>query len=198
MLQYSNHLTMLKDELHMLDIDQKPTRPLGVTLAIIVSVIMYSLLPLATVILILTVESIVSGGTSEFDSTVNASASGGEFLGGFTGVQLVIQIVLSIVFFVMAIFAWRGKPPYMRYVLMLSVILLALINIGFIVVPQLTASDQGLVGRSGGSQQILASLQVGQIVLLVLVPLYVVWYLNRGPARAFYRGHYLQRPPGDE
>jgi hypothetical protein len=29
-----------------------------------------------------------------------------------------------------------------------------------------------------------------------LVSFYVVWYLNRGPARAFYRGYYLPDPSG--
>jgi hypothetical protein len=30
------------------------------------------------------------------------------------------------------------------------------------------------------------------------VMLYTLWYMNRGPARAFYRGYYLPAPPDDK
>lgn len=169
---------------------QKPGRPLGVTLAIIVSVIMYSLLPLVTVILVFMTERRLSEGVAE----LGASASGGDLLGGYTEAQLIFQVILSIVFFVIAVIAWRGNQGYMRFVLMGSVILLTLINIGLILIFKLAEDDESLVGQTGGSQDILEILQSGRIVLLIIVPLYVLWYLNRGPARAFYRGYYLERP----
>lgn len=169
---------------------QKPGRPLGVTLAIIVSVIMYSLLPLASVILVVTAERVVSESVAE----LGASASGGDLFGGYTKAQLVIQTILSIVFFIIAFLAWRGNRGYMRFVLIISVILLAAVNIGLILIAKVTENNEGIVGQTGGSQDILESLQIGQVLLLILVPIYVIWYLNRGPARAFYRGYYLERP----
>ena len=45
---------------------------------------------------------------------------------------------------------------------------------------------------SGAS--IAQTLLSGRLLFSFLVALYVVWYMNRGPARAFYRGYYLQRP----
>jgi hypothetical protein len=38
-----------------------------------------------------------------------------------------------------------------------------------------------------------SALDTGRIVIGVLVFLYVYWYMNRAPARAYYRGYYL--PP---
>lgn len=172
----------------------KPGRPFGVTIAIIVSVIMYSFLPLTQVVIILGVEQIVNDVSDGIDLTVDASASGGDFRGGVTDGQLITQSAFSLIFLGVAIMAWRGRPSYMRFVLIGSVLILALINIGLIIIPQLTQSDSGLTGASGGSlEDAFASLQITQIILLILVPIYVVWYLNRGPARAFYRGFYLER-----
>jgi hypothetical protein len=40
------------------------------------------------------------------------------------------------------------------------------------------------------------SLLASRALLTLLVPLYVLWYMNRAPARAFYRGCYLAEPDG--
>jgi hypothetical protein len=40
---------------------------------------------------------------------------------------------------------------------------------------------------------IFDALRSGEVLLMLLVALYVVWYMNRAPARAFYRGYYLKR-----
>lgn len=175
---------------------EKPGRPFGVSLAILASVIVFSLIPLGQLTMFITVRQFINNRSEQFelpygDEEIPVGETGGSLDDGFDNTQIVVQLVMSLGFLVIAFFAWRGKPAYMRFVLMGTVLLLTLINLALIVIPQLENSPQ----TSGGSLDgLLASLQLGQIALIVLVPIYVVWYLNRGPARAFYRGYYLPAP----
>jgi len=80
----------------------------------------------------------------------------------------------------------------MRFILMISCAGLTLFNILNIVAGQL--SQQNLDAGVSSLDSILNSLSLGQFTVGILVTFYVVWYLNRGPARAFYRGYYLPMP----
>ena len=80
----------------------------------------------------------------------------------------------------------------MRYLLILTCAGLTLFNILNVIVAQL--SQQNMVAGVSSLDSILNSLSLGQFVISFLVTFYVVWYLNRGPARAFYRGYYLPVP----
>jgi hypothetical protein len=96
-----------------------------------------------------------------------------------------IQIGLALGFLIIAVLAWLGKPSYMRHVLRIAVVIISALSIYTIIQPE--------NGWSGGSlDSVLENLTAGFILWYILVPLYVVWYLNRGPARAFYRGYYLE------
>ena len=175
---------------------EKPGRPFGVTLAIFASVIVFSLIPLGQFAMFLTVREFLGDQSDAFtipygDEEVAVGETGGSLEDVFDNSQIVLQLGLSLGFLVIAFFAWRGKPAFMRYVFMGTVLLVTIINLGLVILPMLDSTPQA----SGGSLDgFFASLQCGQIALIILVPIYVVWYLNRGPARAFYRGHYLPAP----
>jgi hypothetical protein len=51
--------------------------------------------------------------------------------------------------------------------------------------------DQGIDSAQSLSNTVLT----GRIVGSILVALYVIWYANRAPARAFYRGYYEKVEP---
>lgn len=168
----------------------KPPRPFGVTLAILVSVILYAVIPLMQVGLVLA----VADHFRNRDSTITLPngeeltevASGGEFIGDISTERLILQGTLALGFLVVAFFAWRGKPSFMRYVLMGSVLLLTAITLALTVIPGLQSGGRGI---SGGSLDNLSTpLLCLQLFVSFFVPLYVVWYLNRAPARAFYQG----------
>ncbi|MBC7869698.1 MAG: hypothetical protein H7Y09_02575 [Chitinophagaceae bacterium] len=177
-------------------ISEKPSRPLGVTLAIFVSVILFSLVPLLQIGQIKLIErhfQQVSQTDIPFDpnNPTEAAASGGSFT-GFDDDRILLQTIVGIVFFAIAIFAWLGKPAFMRFVLMGAVMGLSLLTIVLTILPQ---AEQATEGIGGGSMQALfRALASGQVLMALLVPIYVIWYLNRGPARAFYRGHYVSEP----
>jgi hypothetical protein len=172
---------MQKDELM-----QKPGRPLGLSLAIIISVVLFSLLPIAQAIFVLSLRQ-------QFQSIEflpGGGAIGGDLIVSDT--NIIVPVINGLIFLVIAALAWRGKPSAIRFVFMAGVVYLTLVTIlltvaSFMEPPSL---EQGL--DSGA--QFMDSLLVGRVVMSVLVALYVIWYVNRGPARAFYRGYYLPDP----
>jgi hypothetical protein len=172
---------------------QHPGRPLGVSLAIFASVMLFTVFPLLFVAMVLIVkshfENIDFGGFEVY-------ASGGDYL-GVSPVLLVIYTVVAITFFVIAVFAWRGRPSYMRYVMLVAVIILTLLSLGLTIVAQ-TTGNQNLPQGISSLDSLMSSVSCGQFALSFLVTFYVAWYLNRGPARAFYRGYYLPEPADEQ
>ena len=170
---------------------QRPPRPFGVTLAIIASLLLFTAFPLMEVGMLLSVRLHFANLTLE-GAGPQPFAMGADFL-GIPDSKIFLQAIIALVFLVIAIFAWRGRPSFMRYVLIAACAGLTLFNILNVVVAQL--SQQNLADGISSLDSILNSLSVGQFVISLLVTFYVVWYLNRGPARAFYRGYYLPVPP---
>jgi hypothetical protein len=169
---------------------QRPPRPFGVTLAILASLILFTVFPLLQVGMLLVVQSHFAGMTFD-DAGLQPIVMGADILGVPTS-RVVIQATIAIVFLIIAFFAWRGRPPAMRFVLMLSCVALTLYSVISAILAQIGTYTQEFGASSLDS--ILNSVAIGQFALGILVTLYVVWYLNRGPARAFYRGYYLPVP----
>ena len=165
---------------------QKPGRPLGLSLAILISVTLFSLLPIAQAIFVLSLRQQFQA----MEFLPGGGAIGGDLV--VSDVNLIVPIINGLIFLVVAVLAWRGKPQAVRHVFIGGVIYLTVVTIlltvaSFIEPPSL---EQGF--DSGA--QFIDSLFVGRVVMSVLVALYVIWYVNRGPARAFYRGYYLPDP----
>jgi hypothetical protein len=172
----------------------RPGRPLGVSLAILASVLLFSVFPLLQVGMVLLVERQVQQANPVIplgeDGELEAIATGGDFRGGITDDRLVLQTALGVAFLIVAVFAWRGKPASIRFIFVGAVLLLTAITM---ILTFLPASGGG--GLSGGSlDALINSTLCRPMAISLLVALYVVWYLNRGPARAFYRGYYLPDP----
>jgi len=173
---------------------QKPGRPLGVTLAIIASVTLFTVFPLMIVAMVV----LVNRHFSNLDfagSGLEPIAMGGDFL-GVSPANLAIQTIVSLAFLVIAIFAWRGRPAAIRYVMLVAVVGMTLLSLVTTIIQSMSQPEvaQGISSLNSLS----SSLSCGQFALSALVSLYVVWYLNRGPARAFYRGYYLPDPADTE
>jgi hypothetical protein len=165
---------------------QKPGRPLGLSLAILVSVGLFSLLPFAQVIFVLSLRQ-------QFQSMEflpGGGAIGGDLL--ISDVNLIVPFVNGAFFLIVAIFAWRGKPHFARFAFIVGVIYLTLVTI-LLTAASLNTTPSIEQGMDSGAQ-FFGSLLTARAVISVLVALYVLWYVNRGPARAFYRGYYLLEP----
>lgn len=168
----------------------KPQRTLGISIAIVASVCLFSCLPLLQVVMLLLVRGhletelvpLETGGTAAF---------GGNILNTDT-TRLLVQAGLALVFLVIAALAWRGKPPAVRFVLIAAVLVLSAGNI-VLLINTLLAAQTLQTGIDSG-EAVTRSFVTLQLCGTILIPLYVVWYMNRGPARAFFRGYFLKEP----
>jgi hypothetical protein len=156
---------------------QRPPRPFGVTLAIIASLLLFTVFPLMEVAMLLSVRLHFANLTFEGEGP-QPFATGADFL-GIPDSKIFFQAIIALIFLVIAFFAWRGRPPFMRYVLIGACVGLTLFNILNLVVSQL--SQQNLAAGFSSLDSILNSLSVGQFAISLIVTFYVVWYLNRGP-----------------
>jgi hypothetical protein len=168
----------------------KPGRTFGVTLAIIASACLFSILPLLQVGMVLSVRQHFLNMNFQ-DSGLDMITMGGDLL-GVPESSLILQAVLSIAFLVISVMAWRGRPSSIRFIMIVAVVLLTAIKLVSVLVPLFNQPNfqQGTSSLAG----IMNSLGAGQFVLEFFILLYVLWYMNRGPARAFYRGYYLPEP----
>jgi len=172
------------------DQKERPGRPFGVTLAVALTILMYTIFPLVAIGGVLIIENFFANVPSDTSPFGTPMVSGGDFRGGITNTQLFLQAAVAIGFLVIAIITWRGKRSYMRYIFMIVVLGLAI----FAVIPAiLPAQETANVGISGGSMDGVSNTleTLGIIAQGMITPLYVIWYMNRGPARAFFRGSYL-------
>jgi len=170
---------------------EKPGRTLGLSLAIIISVALFSLLPIAQVIFYLSLQQ-------QFQA-IEFLESGGAIGGSMpivSNVSLIIPVVNGIIFLIIAGFAWRGKPQSIRFIFVGAVVFITLTTVILTVSALQPPPDLSQGIDSGGD--LSRSLLTARLVMSVLVALYVIWYVNRGPARAFYRGYYLPDPADAE
>ena len=175
----------------------KPGRTLGLSLAIIASVMLFTLIPLMQVALILIIRGRIAAVSLDVPGeaeTAFPAMSGGVFE-GVSDTGLIVQVVLGLVFLVIAYFAWRGRPGWIRLVMLGAVLALTVATVALSVASIMSSPDytQGIDSGAALSQTLLSS----RLLVSILVALYVVWYVNRAPARAFYRGYYLDKPETD-
>lgn len=140
----------------------RPRRPVGLTIALLACAVLYGIYPLLEAGLFLSV-NIRTG------SNITA--------------EMILTLVTGIIFTLLVILAWRGRPPAIRAVLIGAVVIVALINLAFLFG---NAAAQASSLELDAGQQIAETLRPGTLLAQILIPLYVIWYLNRAPARAYY------------
>ncbi len=163
---------------------QKPGRPLGLSIAIITSVMLFSILPLIQVLFYLSIK----WRFRDIQFLEGGGATGVDII-GLSDTTLIVQAAIALAFFVIAVLAWRGQSPSMRYIFMGAVVLLTGITLASSI---LSAGGQPDIEQIFDPMAALSdSLVRARMIVSILIMIYVLWYVNRGPSRAFYRGYYL-------
>lgn len=152
------------------DLAQTVYRPLGLTIAILATGVFYGLMPLLEVY---------------FLRRLDATAEEAYILGGVdTTTWTTVQGIIGGAILVVCVLAWIGRPPWIRWVLIGAILVPTAISL-FRVFEAWTDPINPITG--GQAQETVQGFLRCQGPLLILVPLYVLWYLNRAPSRAFYR-----------
>lgn len=174
--------------------ESKPGRTLGISLAILASVMLFSIFPFLQLAML----AIINNRLQFVDLSVPGQEDGvvplavGGDITGIAGAGLVVQAAFGVAYLVIAFLAWRGRPSWIRFAMIGFVVVMTVLTIVLSLTPLISQPEltQG-IDSGEALRRVLLS---GQLLLSVLVALYVVWYMNRGPARAYFRGHYLSDP----
>lgn len=148
---------------------ERVVRPLGLSIAILATAILYGIAPLLEVYFVHRLsmtaeESFVLGGADVSQWAWIEGAVGGAILA-------------------LCILVWWGRPAWMRHVLVAAMLAVTAANLYRIVDAAVSPSNPVYDGLA---QSALRSWLVCQLPALLLIPLYTTWYLSRAPARAFY------------
>lgn len=166
---------------------ERPPRTLGLSLAIILSVVLFTLLPMLPVVWIILFRVRLTEACASMGFT-DSALCGAELL-GVDEPTFALLAIFGVLFLFIAIFAWYGRPKGIRFVMMGAVCFLTAFVLLLTLLP-LVSPSAVTEGASTSINQILCFIWLP----FILIPAYIVWYLNRAPARAFYRGYYLPEP----
>lgn len=143
-------------------------RPLGISIAILSAMIMYALYPL------------IYAYPAIWSRFTNRDA-GIDFIGGTWGY---VALIVAVFVVAASIAAWIGRPVGVRMIYIFLVWTAAAVQ--FVKqIPALNPPQPG-IPAVGTDIQLPPLYYVCLGILNFLIPLYVTWYLNRAPARAFY------------
>ncbi len=143
-------------------------RPLGLMIAIAATAVGYGLLPMFPLLLTLWTRA-------------TQRLAGIDFIGGSVGW---LGVGLGVVTLIASVAAWVGRPRGVRLFLIGMVWIQVIFNVARLIA---SLSSPPTLTEVGGTFAPAATGLICQAPLLTLVPLYVTWYLNRAPARQFYR-----------
>lgn len=161
----------------------KPSRPFGLTLAILTAWMLFTVIPMVVTLLIFSINSYIyrddSGGMS------------GTAISNFQTAPYAGVMAASILMAFVGIFTWTGRPRQMRVIFPATVALYTLITVLGVVLPIITSTptlQQGLDSSRTVIEQVLS----GFSGLSLICTAYCLWFCNRWSARAFFRGYYTE------
>lgn len=146
------------------------SRPLGLTLAILGTAVAFGFFPLLPACLLIY-------------TAVTGREIGVELIGGIGWVSIAFGMITLLACFM----AWRGRPRGVRMALLIIIWAQTIFFAARFISGLNAPPDTDLLSGVGGNLSLLPLL-LCQLPLVMAVPLYVTWYLNRAPARAFYGG----------
>jgi hypothetical protein len=145
-------------------------RPLGLSLAVWGTAALFGVLPLLEVY---------------FLKRLNATADEAFVMGGVDiSTWTWLEGLFGGVMLIVCALAWLGRPGWIRFVLVGLLLLMTAVN-AYRIYDAWTTTVDPIFG--GQMQAGLRGLLRCQLPALFVLPPYVVWYINRAPARAFYR-----------
>jgi hypothetical protein len=147
-------------------------RPLGLTIAILAGMFFFGTGPLLNVYLAWRLDRSLGQDTIDFGTSLPFDSL--TILGGVLGALVLVS----------AVFAWRGKPQQSRFIFQGLILLTAITVIGTQIYR--VVNDESNI-FTDSSAEALKSIFQCLLPLQITIAVYIIWYCNRAPARAFYR-----------
>lgn len=163
----------------------KPPRPFGLTLAILLAWLLFSVIPLTVVGLLFYINSYVYRDAS-------TGGMGGMTLTNFQVLPFAGVIAIAVLMAFVGWFTWLGRPTWMRLAFPLMILLYTGVTLGGVLLPLATTSPTLLEGADSG-QGVFEAVFSGYTALAGLLSLYALWFCNRWSVRAFFRGYYTEK-----
>lgn len=149
-------------------------RPLGVTIAILFTVLFFVIIPLTEIAFWFAISRI---------SQQTAEVTVGVRLGQLPELRLLIQTIVALIVLIVSLIAWFRKDRWVRPLFVVMLWCAAFISAIFRILPQMTQSVRdGYQSIDPANQQIA----LGQLIFLVSLTLYTSWFMNRWSARQYY------------
>lgn len=168
----------------------KPYRPLGVSLAIILCAGLFSVIPLLNLGMQLLIQNRMANIANTQVALQDGSTMSPVISGGYENIinptAFVAQMIVCIWILIVCVLAWRGKPQGIRWIFTGSVLILATLT-AYLTLRALWVSADIAQGVTSADTVDIFD-WANAIFGSVLLPLYTLWYMNRAPARAFFRG----------
>lgn len=171
-----------------------PGRPLGLSLAIILSMFLYGFLPLVQLSLQLFIQDRIGriDTAVEFEGEVFEPLGSGGSYELVSAPEAVINGTAGICFIMISVLAWRGRRAWVRPLFTGAVLFYAAATA--IVTLRVLLSPADLTSGLSSADTLVSQALCGRLTATILIPLYVIWYVNRAPARAYFRGSFLITP----
>lgn len=163
----------------------KPSRPFGLTLAILAAWLFFTGIPLAVTALIFYVNSYVYRDQA-------TGMTSGMTLTNFQVLPFTAVITASVLMAFVGLFTWIGRPTWMRLVFPSLVFTYTLITMLGVLIP-LLSTQPTLLDGADSAQGVFEALFSGYTGMTLLLTLYTVWFCNRWSTRAFFRGYYTEK-----
>lgn len=160
----------------------KPHRPFGVSLAILLSFMIFVVIPMAVVIFF--------GATNELFYRIENQAMAGVDVSGLEFDSFMGAVAIAIAVLVFGVAAWRVRSEWVRRLFTATVLVS-----GFVAVVALLMAGQGAPNLENGIDSMSAATQDNALIfvaVIAIVTAFVVWMMQRWSAKAFYRGYYTQ------
>lgn len=146
-------------------------RPFGLTLAILMAIILFAAFPLLKLYFAWRLDDCGGGGAFDCGITGFGLDTWNWVVGGLGAVVLVT-----------AILAWIGKPPQIRFIFQGAVLVT-----GIAIILEVIARSSETNALDDSATELMRNILRCQVPFQILLALYIIWYCNRAPARAFYR-----------
>jgi hypothetical protein len=157
--------------------EERVRRPLGVTFAVLATALWFGIFPLIKLYFLIRLGNVVED---------NGMSSGVEIT-----TWNYIETSLGLVILALCVLAWLGRPSWIRYGLVAAIAVPTLITL-YQIFHTLSEAVDPIFG--GPEEEAWRRVLGCQVPGLLIIPLYVAWYLNRAPSRAFFNQHSHKRP----